>query len=151
MASDDQPLVRRTLARMDDAWSAFRARAQALPGERLSARIGEDGWSIKQMLAHVGTWHDLTVTRLSSFAESGEPAELAEEADAINARAARAAGGRTSGEILTGVEDSYRRLRREVARLTDPQLAAHEGWAASIIAGNTYEHYAEHVDDLAAR
>lgn len=151
MGSDDQPLVRRTLARMDEAWSAFLSRAQALPGERLSARIGEDGWSIKQMLAHVGTWHDLTVERLSRFAETGEPSELSEETDAINARAARAAGGRTSGEILTVVDDSYRRLRREVARLSDPQLAAHEAWATSIIAGNTYEHYAEHLDDLAAR
>ena len=134
---------------MDEAWGGFFARAQGLPGERHSARIGEDGWSIKQMLAHVGTWHDLTVDRLSRFAESGEPAELAEETDAINARAARAAGGRTSGEILVGVEDSYRRLRREVARLSDIQLAAHEAWAASIIAGNTYDHYAEHVADLA--
>lgn len=149
MASEDQPLLRRTIARMDEAWGAFLARAQGLPGERLSARIGEDGWTIKQMLAHVGTWHDLTVERLSRFAESGEPAELAEETDAINARAARAAGGRTSGEILVGVDDSYRRLRREVGRLSDTQLAASEAWASSIIAENTYDHYAEHLEDLA--
>src|SRR5215218_4606441 len=118
---DDQPLLRRTLARMDDAWAAFRERAQSIPVQRLDTRIGDDGWSIKQMLAHVWTWHDLTLERLSTFATSGAPVELADETDAINARSARSSGGRTTGEIVFGMEDSYRRLRREVARLTDSQ------------------------------
>ena len=148
-ATDDQPLVRRTLGRMDDAWTGFRNRAHAVPAERLGARIGEDGWTLKQMLGHVGTWHDLTVERLARFAESGEPVELLEETDAINARAARGAGGRTTGEILLGIDDSYRRLRREVARLSDDQLAANDGWAAAVIAGNTFDHYEEHLAELA--
>jgi len=46
------------------------------------------------------------------------------------------------------MSDSYRRFRREVSSLTDEQLAANEGWAASIIAGNSYDHYAEHLRDL---
>ncbi|HUQ44098.1 MAG TPA: DinB family protein [Candidatus Limnocylindria bacterium] len=135
---------------MDEAWAAFRERAQAIPVQRLDARIGTDGWSLKQMLAHVWTWHDLTSDRLNAFASSGEPAELQDDPDAINARAARTAGGRTTGEILAGMEDSYRRLRREVGRLTDAQLAANDAWAATVLAGNTYDHYAEHLPDLAA-
>jgi hypothetical protein len=146
--SNEQPLLRRTLSRMDEAWTAFQGRMRAVPVERLATRIAEGEWTIKEMVAHVGAWHDLTIDRLARFAGSGEPAELADEADVINARAARAAGGRTTGEILMSVDDSYRRLRREVARLTDDQLAAHDAWAASIIAGNTYDHYAEHLDDL---
>lgn len=143
----EQPLQRRTLARMDLAWTAFSGRVHALPGELLATRIGE-GWTRKQMLAHIGTWHDLTVERLLRFSETGEPAELSEEEDAINARTARAAEGRTTGEIVLGMDDSYRRLRREVARLSDEKLAANDGWAAAIIAGNTYDHYAEHLDEL---
>ena len=147
---DDQPLLRRTLARMDEAWATFRERAQAIPVQRLETRIGTDGWSLKQMLAHVWTWHDLTSERLNAFAASGEAVDHEGETDAINARAARTAGGRTTGEILAGMEDSYRRLRREAARLTDAQLAANDAWAATILAGNTYDHYAEHLPDLAA-
>ena len=64
------------------------------------------------------TWHELTVDRLGRFMDSGEPPDLDEHEDAINARAARAATGRTTGEIVQGVEDSYRRLHRQVARLT---------------------------------
>jgi len=144
----ERPLLRRTLARMDLAWSAFSGRVHGLPGELLLTRIGDDGWTRKQMLAHIGTWHDLTVDRLLRFGETGEPADLSDEEDAINARTARASDGRTTGEIVVGMDDSYRRLRREVARLTDDKLAANDGWAAAIIAGNTYDHYADHLDEL---
>ena len=148
MTSTDQAAVHDTLARMDEGWSRFRERFHALPGEHIEAHIGDGGWTRKQMLAHVATWHDLTVDRLLRFQESGEPSELDEETDAINARSARTAVGRTSGEILLAVDDSYRRLRREVARLSDAQLSAHGDWAAAIIAGNTYDHYTEHLADL---
>jgi hypothetical protein len=139
-----------TLRRMDEGWTAFHDRMTSTPSEQLELRIG-DGWTRKQMLAHIGTWHDLTVDRLTRFADSGEPAELAEHEDAINARAGRAAEGRTTGEVVLVMTDSYRKLRREVATLTDAQLAAHDGWAASIIAGNTYEHYTDHLRDLDSR
>jgi DinB superfamily len=137
-----------TLARMDEGWATFDGRVTSLPTERLAARIGGDGWTRKQMLAHIATWHDLTVDRLTKFADSGEPVELGETDDAINGRAARAAEGRTSGEIVLAMADSYRRLRRAVAALTDDQLAAHEGWAAAIVAGNSFGHYAMHLPDL---
>jgi DinB family protein len=133
---------------MDEGWTAFRGQVHSLRGELLEARVGEGTWTRKQMLAHVGTWHDLMVDRLSRFVESGEPSEVEGDEDAINARAARAAEGRTMGEILLGMDDSYRRIRREVGRLTDTQLTAQDGWAAAVIAENTYEHYAKHLADL---
>lgn len=144
----DELTVRAVLARMDDGWSEFQSHVHALPGEKLEARLGEGAWTRKQMLAHIGTWHELTVERLSGLVATGEPPGLDEEDDAINARAARAAVGRTSGEIVQAMQDSFGRLRREVARLTDAQLADHEGFAASIIAGNSYGHYREHLADL---
>ncbi len=147
----DQPTVNEVLARMDEGWAEFSDRVHALPAELLAARLGQDAWTRKQMLAHVAAWHDLTIDRLGAFAETGEPAELDEDVDAINARAARAATGRTTGEILLALSDSYRRLRREVARLSNEQLAAHGSWAATVIAENTDRHYAEHAVDLEAR
>ena len=147
-ASTEQPAIRETLDRMDAGWSAFRDRVHGLPGEELERPLDGGAWTRKQMLAHIGTWHDLALERLTRFAESGEPSEAPEDEDVVNARTARAAAGRTVGEILMAMEDSYRRLRREVARLSDEQLAAHDDWAAAIIAGNTFGHYADHLDDL---
>jgi len=147
----DPPNLGDILARMDEGWSRFHGRVTSIPTEKLADRIGEDGWTRKQMLAHIATWHDLATERLARFADTGEPAHLAEEADAINARAARAAEGRTSGEVLLAMADSYRRFRRQVGTLTDAQLGAHEAWAAAIVAGNSFEHYEEHLADLGAK
>jgi DinB superfamily len=146
----DQPLVRNTLRRMDEGWATFSERVAALRGEELTTRIGEGGWTRKQMLGHITTWHELTTERLLRFVESGEPVGLPgdEPEDAINARAARASEGRTTGEVIMSTADSHRRLRRAVSTLTDAQLAAHEGWAATVIAGNSFDHYAEHLADL---
>ena len=143
-----QPLVAETLARMDAGWSTFRTRVHALPSQLLDQRLGQASWTRKQMLAHVGTWHDRTVEALSSLTETGRLPGEPEETDAINARAARAAVGRTNGEILFSLDDSYRHVQRAVARLTDDVLLAHDGWATAMIAGNTYGHYEEHLADL---
>jgi hypothetical protein len=147
-ATTEQPTLHDTLARMDEAWAGFRDRVHQLPSEQLGLRLGEGAWTRKQMLAHIGAWHELTTERLARFVESGEAADAPDDEDAVNARTARAAGGRPTGEVLLSMEDTYRRLRREVARLSDAQLAAHDAWAAAIIAGNTYDHYADHLDDL---
>ena len=69
----DQPLVRNTLRRMDEGWASFHDRVNALQNEQLAVRLGEGGWTRKQMLAHITTWHDLTTERMLRFAESGEP------------------------------------------------------------------------------
>jgi hypothetical protein len=148
--SADQPLVRNTLRRMDEGWAAFHERVKALANEQLTARLGEGEWTRKQMLGHITTWHELTTERLLRFGESGEPVGLPgdEQEDPINARAARASDGRSTGEVVIAITDSHRRLRRTVAAMTDEQLAAHDGWAAAVIAGNSFDHYEQHLPDL---
>ena len=144
----ETPTTRDLLAQMDDAWSSFSHAVHALPTELLEQKLGEDQWSRKQMLAHIATWHDLTTERLAAFLDSGMPSTVDEDEDVINARAGRAAEGRTTGEILLALDESYRHLRREVARLSNEQLAAHESWAPRVIAENTFAHYGNHTADL---
>ncbi len=146
----DQPLMRNSLRRMDEGWATFDERVKALRSEQLTDRLGEGEWTRKQMLAHITTWHELTTDRLLKFAEAGEPVGLPgdEQEDAINARIARSSEGRTTGEIVMAMTDSHRRLRRAVSSMTDEQLAAHDGWAAAVIAGNSFEHYEQHLSDL---
>ena len=145
----DQPAIRETVERMDRSWQEFRRRVHDLPRERLELPVAPGEWSRKQMLGHIWTWHDLTLDRLATYLETGTPNGGEEDTDTINARAARGAGGRTTGELLGGLDESYGRLRREVLRLTDEQLLDHDGWAAAIIAGNSYGHYEDHIADLA--
>ena len=147
----EQPTVKQVLARMDEGWEAFSRAVHALPPQQLEEKLGEGAWTRKQMLAHIGVWHDLAGERLAAFLDSGRPVALEEGEDAVNARAARSAVGRTSGEIVLVLEESYRHLRRRVAMLTDEQLAARDAWAARTIAGNSYGHYGEHTADVQRR
>jgi len=133
---------------VDEGWRQFRAAAGAFPSERMDERLSEDGWTRKQMLAHVAAWHDLTHDRLGKLIMTGQSADLAEKTDSINARVARQAIGRTGGEVLKEMEMTFNRLRRQLARLTDEQLATDDGWAAQVIAANTYGHYEEHRADV---
>lgn len=148
MTTGTEMTVQDVLARMDDGWKEFQGHVHGMPGEQLEARLGDGGWTRKQMLAHITTWHELTVERLAGLISSGEPPEFDEDEDVVNARAARAAEGRTSGEIVQSMHDSFGRLRREVARLSDEQLLDHDGFAAAVIAGNSFGHYREHLADL---
>jgi len=147
----DQPTVKQTLARVDEGWTAFIRAVQALPPQLLEQKLGEHAWTRKQMLAHVAVWHELATERLAGFLETGRPVAVEEDDEAVNARAARGAEGRTSGEVLLTVQESYRRLRRQIAQLTDEQLAARDALAARTIAGNTYGHYLEHAADVQRR
>ena len=132
---------------IDRGWRDFHAAATSFPSEHMDEHIGE-GWTRKQMLAHITAWHDLTNERLLHLLATGEPGVLKQDTDTINARVARQAVGRTGGEVLKDMELSFNKLRRQVSRLSDEQLAAHEGWAAWVVAANTYEHYLEHADDV---
>jgi hypothetical protein len=135
------------LARADAYWRAFRALAARYPLQHIDEPLTRE-WTRKQMLAHVAAWHDLTSERLLAFTKSGAVQPLTVAIDSFNARVARAAVGRTSGEVLGSLDASFSRLRRQVAQLTDEQLAAHDGWARQVIAANTYDHYEEHAADL---
>lgn len=147
-APEPQPVtMRELLRRVDGAWDEFRTAAVRLPAERMDEHLG-DGWTRKQMLAHVAAWHDLTADQLVKLALTGRPAPVERDVDAINASVARQAIGKTAGEVLKDVESTFNRLRRQMLRLSDAQLRLRDAWAAQVIADNTYEHYAEHMADL---
>ena len=139
--------TRELLRLMDDGWSWFRAAASSFPNEHMDEHLGE-GWTRKQMLAHIAAWHDSTHDRLGTLIATGNSQELGQDVDRFNARIARQAIGRTAGEIFKDMEGTFNRLRRRVAQLSDDQIAAHDGWAARVIAGDTYEHYEEHRTDV---
>ena len=140
--------IRETLRKVDQAWAVYRAAALRFPTERMDERLGEDGWTIKQMLEHIAAWHDLTANRLITLINTGAIAPLDRDTDRFNATVARQAVGKSSGEVLKDLDATFNRLRRQLARLTDDQLEFEDWWAAWVIGGNTYGHYEEHWADI---
>jgi hypothetical protein len=138
-----------TLARVQEAWWPFRAAAASIGIGELD-RPTPAGWTYKDLLAHVAAWEEATATRLARFRGNGAPAEPPGEQDAFNAQVVHAWRSRAAGAVFDALDESHARLVGEVGALADDQLGAHEGWAARIIASNTYDHYEEHRDELFA-
>jgi hypothetical protein len=139
------------LAAIREPWINFRLAAAAIGVERLETR-SSSGWTYKEMLAHVSAWHGITARRLRQMRATNAPVDPPEidDEDAFNARAAAAAKDRSVDDVLDELDRSAQALTAEIEPLTDEQVRANDGWAARIVAGNTYGHYAGHQAELMA-
>jgi uncharacterized damage-inducible protein DinB len=136
------------LERADTGWASFRAAVLAIPEDEWDDEVATGGWSLRKMLNHIRVWHEVTAERLSGYIKTGVRPPAVESEDDVNARAAADADLRTRSRILDDLDRSYADIRTQVERLTAQQLAAEEGWAAAVVAGNTFGHYDEHRPDL---
>jgi hypothetical protein len=136
-------------AAVSAGWINFRLALMSLGHAGLEA-TSSVGWTFKGMAAHVAGWEDLTVKALRQLRETGafEPSGL--DTDELNARLVTEAAPRSVPEVLKQLDDAHARMLEEIGRLTPEQIRANDGWAISLIAGNSYGHYAEHHTELLA-
>ena len=137
------------LALVQGAWISFRLglRSLGLPGLEDKTSTG---WTYKDLAAHAAAWEDRTVTRLRTLRESGKKPDGADDADEFNAAVVEQTRGRDAHEVSDELDASHARIVDEIGKLTPEQIHAHDDWAIAVIAGNTYGHYAEHLDEIFA-
>ena len=134
--------------RVDEAWRPFAADMARLSHEAYE-RPTASGWTVGVMLAHIAAWHEATAYRLYRYGATAHPQpKVVEDDEAFNAQVAAETTGRHAELIRADVHASFERLRVAVLAL-DPELDP-KGWVEAVVAGNTYEHYAEHHDELRA-
>jgi hypothetical protein len=134
--------------RMDRGWTELRALVEAARVSGFDRRT-DAGWTIGAMLAHLAAWHDATASRLRRYATTRRPQpKIDDDDDAFNARVAEAAVGRADDRILADLDASFVQLRAAVEALPVSYLTSDDGWAEAVLAGNSYEHYVEHVAEL---
>jgi hypothetical protein len=121
-----------------------------------------DGWSVKDVLAHITLWEGLLVEWLTAQNEGVFPTTAVpltrEAVDRLNAERYAAAAGRSLPMVLTAFHRSFGRVLQAVDALPadgDLQTPLGEAWAAGaslgqLIAENTYEHYHEHMAAIRA-
>jgi uncharacterized damage-inducible protein DinB len=122
-------------------------------------RVGADGWTVKDHLAHVAAWeHSL----LALIEGRDRPSAMGlteplEELDPVNEAVRKLHESDTPEEALGYFRDSHMQLMDALDKLSDADLQepySHYqpatdpeerrpviGW----VGGNTYEHYAEHI------
>jgi len=146
------------MSRIDAAWNELSDLVTKLGPDGLMATAA-DGWAVKDHLVHVGAWEKSLLGLIEGedrLAAMGLHEPVEEETDAINDAIVRLHQDETSEQALKYFRDSHAQLIAALARLTDADLQkpySHYqpsdpdekrpvmGW----VAGNTYEHYAEHI------
>ncbi|MGH7762593.1 MAG: DinB family protein [Candidatus Dormibacteraceae bacterium] len=144
---------------IETAWNRLTELVNQVEAAGALSRAGADGWTVKDHLAHIAAWeHSLLALieghdRERAMGLSGS----VEGIDNVNEAIRKLHETDTPGEALAYFRDSHARLVAALEKLSDADLQkpySHfqpkdpdekrpvVGW----VAGNTYEHYAEHID-----
>ena len=130
-------------------WLPFRLGLLSL-GLAALEQTTSTGWTYKDLAAHAAAWEERTATRLAVFRESGEGMAGIDDTDPFNAAVVERTRGRDGGDVLRELDEAHRALVAEVEKLTPGQLHANDDWVITVVAGNSYGHYAEHHEELFA-
>ncbi|MGD9933009.1 MAG: DinB family protein [Dehalococcoidia bacterium] len=152
--------------RIDERWQELLALLDGLDAVGIERPLG-DGWTVKVHVAHITAWERslLGILKKGSRADAmGVPGDLwqGHDTDAINAFLAARARGERAEAIREQLLETHAELTGVLRGLTDEDVALpysayqpHDppsnanpvsGW----IAGNTWEHYEEHIGWLRA-
>lgn len=147
--------------RVDESWNDLWELVDSIGPERL-ATIGADGWTVKDHLAHVAAWEQslLAIFDGRDRVQAMGLADVEKDTDAINDAVWKLHRDQSSEDAVAYFRDSHTQLMATLESLGDAGLElsyAHYQPAAKgddnsdlpvveWIAGNTYEHYLEHID-----
>lgn len=160
-AHESMPDIR---ARIDSAIQRVVHATAPLSPEQLLLPCLPDGWSVKDVLAHLTWWDQWLLATLPADEALDGPRILPplfdeipttqDSIDAMNAKVFAHYRSRSVAEILEGFATTRQRIAARVARLSEDDLFDPEGFskqlgfpAAPLIQG-IYEHYEEHANQL---
>lgn len=134
------------LAKISQGHRALREAIAALPAARWDEKLPA-GWTLKEMVGHLGYWESTIPAFVESLRSGGSP-EDDDSPDAPNARAAAEARALSREEVLRRWDDAHAEAL-EVARSLSGADLADESFIRKF-EGETYGHYPNHYSDLGA-
>ena len=144
------------VARMLAARQVFDETLARVPEKEMQTPILHNGWLVKDMLGHLGFWEEQTIRRLGILRAGGTP-EPVGDMDEVNEQAL-VEWRKLSLEVVRRHElEAYTRLVKLVRDATPDELfkpghfaGAKDTAFVDWLAGNTWEHYDEHLPELVA-
>ena len=113
------------------------------------------GWAVKQVLAHISAWDDVTTAALRAHARGEEPAPLdVRDIDAYNAQAVAAREALSTDQVVAEWELAREQLKAAInglsaEKLIEPLLYPWGGsGTVAQIAGIMAHHEEEHVREM---
>ena len=145
------------------------ARWEALLGGLSAAQITapqlDEGWSVKDVVAHLWTWQQRSVARLEAARDGHEPVypawptqldpELEDQPHALNAWLYQATRDQPWPQIYASWHANFTRFLELAAALSEADLLEQDrypwlpGYALIEVLHGTAEHHAEHAEYLA--
>ena len=140
--------IRSGRARFESALASF-------SDDQLLAPDLHGGWSIKDLIAHIGFWEQHTAMRFSALLRGVNPPDQALTLDELNARVYAQNRDKLLAEVRLKEQAAYEQLLLLVENAMDDELFNPRRFVwtegkpfAEWIENNTYGHYAEHQADL---
>ena len=115
--------------------------------EQTRPNVTEEGWSVKDHLAHLTWWEQRVIRVLAGAPDpiAAIPGKIESE-DAVNAYVFAANRARPLAEVRGAFDASYQEMLRLIEQVPDDMLARRYDWINS----NAAEHYGEHLRMLQA-
>lgn len=148
---------------IEKGWRQLDALVESLGPHGLTIR-GADGWAVKDHLAHIAAWEHSLIGLLDGrnrLEAMGVPG-ASDETDAINAAVWSLHRDKSPDEVLAYSRQTHALLIQVLSSLSDADLQLpynhfqpHDPRdpddnrpVVDWVAGDTYEHYAEHIDSM---
>ena len=149
---------------IDAGRSRWESALTQLSPDQMTAPALFDGWSVKDLVAHIGTWERTAAAVFAALLSGQAPDfEIGETAgdefnlDEFNARSFAEHHAQSLDEVLAGEQAAYHSFFSLVEGASEADLFDSHRFAwmqggpfAEWVGANTYEHYDEHLADLSA-
>lgn len=148
------------LAQIDSGWRELNALIESLGPSGL-VLTGADGWAVKDHLSHIAAWEASLIALLDGADMAEAMGVTSDEGglDALNERIWARNRNRTPEQALAYFHSAHGALVRKLSTMSDADLQltynhyqAHDPRPASDdrpviewVAGDTWDHYAEHI------
>jgi hypothetical protein len=135
------------LKRLDDAWADLKESYAALPDAQLLEPVVIGTWSVKDILAHVTTWEQVTLKVLPLIIQGGTLPRYSTQyggIDAFNALMTEQKRDLSLSDVLTQLAETHQRLLDYIQTVPEEQFRTETRFRRRLRA-DTYSHYREHA------
>jgi hypothetical protein len=132
--------------RIEDDYAGIVRLYQSVPVNKIEEASLANGWSVKDMLAHLAAWEWRCASLLMESHHSNVPLKAEPDVEALNREFYQEHKEWDWEEVEHDFRAAHRALLEAIRNLPANRLS--NGFVQEAIAAETWEHYAEHLPEL---
>jgi uncharacterized protein (TIGR03083 family) len=139
----------RLVTKVDATWRAFKESYAGLDEEQLLQPGVLDGWSVKDLIAHVTSWEEEALKHMPLIAQGGRPPRYVTYGgiDAFNAQTMEQKRGLALADVQRQLEETHARLLEYIRSAPVDQFSG-ETRSRRRLRLDTYGHIPQHTESI---